>query len=392
MVVPSKKKIVLLGMMTKIPVGGVQWLMAQYVIGFQRLGYDVYYVEAHARTPSMFTEFEGEDASLKAAKFINGVMTRLGLEDKWAFHALHSDGRVYGMSDTRLKELYASADLLMNMHGGTIALPEHSATNRLLYLGTDPVELEIELFNNDQNAIEFLKPHRAFYTWGVNYGNPDCLVPETKLFDFHPSLPPVVMDLWDNPFKESPDAALTTIGNWRQPWREITFRGEVYHWSKHLEFMKFIDLPSRTNQPLELALSSYEEEDKRMLEGKGWRVRHGLDVSLEMEPYQKYIQQSRGEFTVAKDQNVRLRSGWFSERSATYLAAGRPVITQETGFSNVVPSGEGLFGFTTLDEAAAAIEAINSDYPRHCRRARELAREYFNYDVVLPKLLSQTGL
>src|SRR3982751_6034090 len=112
MVVPSKKKIVLLGMMTKIPVGGVQWLMAQYVIGFQRLGYDVYYVEAHARTPSMFTEFEGEDASLKAAKFINGVMTRLGLEDKWAFHALHSDGRVYGMSDTRLKELYASADLL----------------------------------------------------------------------------------------------------------------------------------------------------------------------------------------------------------------------------------------------------------------------------------------
>ena len=174
--------------------------------------------------------------------------------------------------------------------------------------------------------------------------------------------------------------------------REMTLDGEIYHWSKHWEFMKFIDLPRRTAQPFELALSSYEQADREMLQSHGWRIVRALDFSQDMDAYRQYIRASRGEWTVAKDQNVRLRSGWFSDRAATYLAAGRPVVTQETGFSNVLPTGCGLFGLGSMEEIVAAIDEINADYTRHSRGAAELAREYFEAEKVLRKLLQEAGV
>ena len=385
------KKVVLLGMMSRMPVAGNVWLIAHYMVGLQRLGYDPYYVEAHARTPTMLMTSRDDDGSARAAAFIAGVMERFGFGDRWAFHALHDDGRCYGMTEGELSRLYDSATLIVNMHGGTVPRPEHYATGRLVYLGTDPVEVEVELFHGHQGAIEFLEPHCAFFTWGENYGNPDCRVPVSDRFHFVPTRAPVVMDLWQGEATAG-GRAFTTIGNWRQAWRTIEFQGETYHWSKHLEFLKFLDVPTRTAQEFELALGSYTEDDQRMLEEKGWRVRSGLEVSLELDRYRDYIAASRGEFTVAKDQNVRLRSGWFSERSSQYLASGRPVITQDTGFGNVLPTGEGLFAFSTVDEIEGAVEAINSDYDRHCRAATEVAREYFSYEVVLPRMLHEVGL
>ncbi|HEV2089273.1 MAG TPA: hypothetical protein VGR21_13265, partial [Cryptosporangiaceae bacterium] len=170
------------------------------------------------------------------------------------------------------------------------------------------------------------------------------------------------------------------------------FEGEVYTWSKHHEFLKIIDLPRRVDQPFELALGSYKEADQRVLEANGWSVRSGLEVSADPEVYRRYIASSRGELTVAKDQNVRLRTGWFSERSATYLAAGRPVIQQDTGFGNAFPTGKGVFGFWDLDGAVAAVEAVNADYPGNRRAATELAREFLNYDVVLSDILDHMGM
>jgi hypothetical protein len=270
-------------------------------------------------------------------------------------------------------------------------LPEHYATGRLVYLGTDPVDREIEIHNNVQETIDYLAPHSAFFTWGENYGNPDCKIPVTDRFDFKPTRPPVVMDLWE-PYSNGTGPAFTTIGNWRQGRRELVFEGELYRWSKHYEFLKFLDLPARTNQEFELALSHYDDADQQLLESKGWKVRPALSFSDDIDAYRDYIVQSRGEFTVAKDQNVRLRSGWFSERSATYLASGRPVITQETGFSNILPSGEGLFGFLTMEEIEQAVESINSDYGAQSAAASSIAQEYFNYEVVLPQLLSDVGI
>jgi hypothetical protein len=384
--IAAKKKIVLLGMMSQMPVAGVVWQTMHYLVGLRRLGYDVYYVESHARTPTMLMESETDDSSAKAARFIGSIAKRFDFFDRWAFHALHDDGQCYGMTHLELLQLYDSADLLINMHGGTQPLPEHTKTGRLVYLETDPVQLQIELKEGNQETLDFLEPHVAYFTFGENYGGPDCRLPVTGRFQFVPTRQPVVLDFWE----QQPDvsaAAFTTIGNWRQPWRVVRLDGEVYRWSKHLEFCKFIELPARTGAQFELALGQYTPQDKQLLESSGWRVRDAPSFTMNIDPYREYISQSRGEFTVAKDQNVRLRSGWFSDRSATYLAAGRPVITQDTGFGNVLPVGEGLFAFSTMDDVASAVDAINSDYPRHRRAAREIARQFFDSQTVLSHLV-----
>jgi GT2 family glycosyltransferase len=388
---PASKKIVLLGMMTRIPVAGVVWQTAQYLVGLERLGFEPYYVETHARTPSMLMEREEDDSSAKAAVFIDRVMRRFGMRDRWAFYALHDDDRCFGMSRPQLKRLYDSALALINLHGGTEPfLPELRQSERLVYLETDPVQLQVELHQDLQQTIDFLEPHCAFFTFAENYGAPDCRLPVQDRFPLQPTRQPVVLDFWRP--RDVDATKLTTVGNWRQPWRSVNFNGEEYTWSKHYEFMKFLDLPRRTAQPLELALSSYEEEDKQMLEERGWHVRHALDISTEPDPYRDYIAESRGEFTVAKDQNVRLRTGWFSDRSATYLAAGRPVICQDTAFSNFLPTGAGLHGFSTMEDILEAIDAINSDYERQRRAAVEIARDYFAHDVVLGDLLERVGV
>lgn len=387
----SKPKLVLLGMMSKMPVAGVVWQTIHYLIGFQRLGFEVYYVEAHGCTPRCFMTTESDDGSANAAAFIEGVMRRFDLSHRWAYDPRWHDDRHFGMSRSALKNLYNEAAVVINLHGGTEPLPEHSATGRLVYLETDPVELQIELHDNKQHAMAFLEPHCAFFSFGENFGAPDCKLPMSELFDFKPTRQPVIMDFWETSGNSEAEM-FTSIGNWRQEHRQVHFMGETYHWNKEYEFLKFIDLPSRTAQKFELALSSYESADKELLESKGWRVRHGLDISTDADVYRNYIGNSRGEFTVAKDQNVRLRTGWFSDRSATYLAAGRPVITQETGFSNILPTGTGLFRFTTMENLLVAIDAINSDYVTHARAAHGIARDYFNYDVVLRDLIHHIGL
>lgn len=390
----GRKKIVVLGMMSRMPVAGVVWQTLHYLLGFQRLGYEVYYVETHGATPRHFFGDETDNGWQKAAGFVDEVLRRFDLQHQWAYRGRFNSGQSYGLSDRTLDDLYRSADLIVNLHGGTQPLAEHCATGRLVFLETDPVEIQIQLHDNSQDAIDYLSPHRAFFTFGENYGNADCGLPVSERFHFQPTRQPVLCDIWEHNGNGAAEA-LTTIGNWCQPRRQVVFRGEVYHWSKHYEFLKFIELPTRTTpQPFELALSrnSLNGDDSRLLASKGWRVRDALAFSDDMDAYRHYITSSRGEFTVAKDQNIRLRSGWFSDRSATYLAAGRPVITQETGFSNILPTGRGLFAFSTLDEAADAVEQINADYQAHSRAAREIAHEYFSAERVLSSLLERVGL
>src|SRR5262249_20332972 len=203
---------------------------------------------------------------------------------------------------------------------------------------------------------------------------------------------PVLLDLWESgpPAKNE----FTTVCNWKQDGRDIDYEGETYYWSKHREFLKFIDLPRRIRQPVELAtgLVNVDPAVQRMLESHGWRLVDAHPFTTDPWPYRDYVRASPGEFTVAKDQNVRLNSGWFSERSACYLAAGRPVITQDTGFGKFLPTGEGLFAFKTMEKILAAFEAIRSDYDRHSRAARAIAKEYFKAETVLAKLIDDLGL
>jgi hypothetical protein len=394
--VAPRPKIVLLGIMTRHPVGGVIWQTLHYLEGLRRLGFDVHYVESGGHQPSALLVPDGGedgDRSAWAAAFLARTLEALDLGDRWAFHALHADGRCYGMSEGKLKESYRSAELIINLHGATLPTREQAETGRLVYLETDPVWIQIELYRGLKRTADFLDLHSSFFTFGENYGRQVCALPVDARYDFRPTRQPVVMDFWE-PNGTRPGSSFTTVGNWKQKWRDVEYRGEIYRWSKHHEFLKFLDLPTRTGASFELALSprGCDEEDRRRLEEAGWSVRNALDFSTDPVAYRSYIQRSLGEFTVAKDQNVRFRTGWFSDRSATYLASGRPVLTQDTGFGAVLPIGEGLIPFLTEDEAEAGVDALRSDYPRHARAAREIAREWFAHDVVLPRLLEEAGV
>jgi GT2 family glycosyltransferase len=389
--VNQPKRIVLLGMMTKMPVAGVVWQTLHFLLGLRRLGFEPYYAEAHARTPSMLMRHSDDDGSGRAAEFIDGVMRRFDLGDRWAYQALHDDGRCYGTSEERLFALYDSAELIINLHGGTAPRPEHVRGGRLVYLETDPVLLQAELHRHRAETIEFLEQHCAFFTFGENWGSPDCGLPPTSRFHFRPTRQPVFMELWSSAATEG-SGRFTTIGNWRQRWRDVELDGRTYTWSKNVEFEKYLALPRRTGAEFELALAAYESSDRELLEDQGWLVRNAASISEDIDAYRAYISGSLGEFTVAKEQNAVLRSGWFSDRSATYLAAGRPVVTQETGFSNVLPTGCGLHAFSTIDEAAAAVELVLGDYERERRRARELAEEHFRSDIVLGEMLATVGV
>jgi len=384
-------RIAVLGMMTKIPVAGVVWQTLHYLLGLRRLGFDVYYLEAHARAPSMLMESEAQDGGALAAAFIDRVLRRFGFADRWAYQALHADGRWFGCSEREVQALYDGAELIFNLHGGTAPRPEHSRTGRLVYVETDPVQLQVELHHGIPETIEFLEQHCAFFTFGENWGQDDCGLPRTTMFDFRPTRQPVCLDLWE-PLDDTVAPGFTTVGNWRQRWREVSFDGRAYSWSKHAEFEKYLTLPSRTGRHFELALSGHDEVDEQRLLAHGWDVRDALELSRDLDRYHEYLRGSYAEFTVAKEQNVVLRSGWFSDRSATYLAAGRPVITQETGFSNVFPTGEGLYGFSTMDEAVAAVEAVCANYERARGCAHDIAREYFASERVLGDMLEAVGV
>lgn len=385
------ERVVVLGFMSHFPVAGVAWQTLHYLVGLRRLGYDVVYAEAHGCSPSKLMRTEDDDGGARAAEYINGILRRFGLGDRWAYIERDPGNRRFGPMSADFASLCRDSAFVLNLHGGHMPAEDITAGHHLVYVGTDPVEVETEVHEKKPETIAFLDAHIAHFTFGENLGRPGCLVPAPERFRFHPTRQPVVLDFWEG-FPVAPGAPFTTIGNWRQPWRTITLDGVTYRWSKHLEFERFLALPRRTSQPFELALSSFTPDDRATLETHGWRVVEALSVSQDLDAYREYIGASRGEFTVAKEQNIRLRSGWFSDRAATYLAAGRPVVTQDTGFGEVLPTGDGLFAFQTLDEAAEAIARIVSDEDRNRRAAREIARECFAHEVVLGRMLDDLGV
>jgi hypothetical protein len=204
-----------------------------------------------------------------------------------------------------------------------------------------------------------------------------------------PTRQPVVVDLWRHALP--PGTRYTTITTWHNEGKDVTYRGQTYSWTKDRAFQKVLDLPRRARVPFELA-TTVDDAVKRSLTALGWYVRESLSLSSELDQYRSYLQQSRGELTAARDQYTRPNTGWFSDRTACYLAAGRPVITEETGFSRHLPTGRGLFAFRTIEDALAAVAAIEADYPAHCRAAAEIAEEYFAAEKVIGHLMARAGL
>ena len=386
-------KLVVLGMMGRCPFGGQTWLYLNWLRGLARLGHDVWYVEDDATWPYDPRADAVSDDPAYAVDYLARVLARVGLPGKWAYRALwKGQDACYGLSRAGLLDLYRSCDAILNVCGATVLNDDHRLAPRRVYVETDPVGNQLELAVGKEKTLAVLSAHDDIVTYGENYGLPGCGVPLTGPFRYLKTRQPIDLELWPMAF----DAAApryTTVGNWRQQGHDVDWNGDTYRWSKHHEFLKFVDLPRRTDRArFELCLNIDDPADRRLLLDHGWTLTSPLAMSLDPFGYQGFFRASRGEWTVAKDQNVRLQSGWFSERDASYLATGKPVIAQSTGFERFLPTGQGLFAFRTMDEVLAAVDVIETDYPRACRAARAIAEEYLEAGRVARRLLEDLGL
>jgi hypothetical protein len=381
---PRKRLTILCsGYLVRYPVGGHSWHHFQYLLGLRRLGHEVVFFEDYGWPDSCYDPGRGAMTSDPAygIAYVTRLMRRYGLDGCWCY--LAEDGRAYGMPRDRLAAVCATADLYLNL-SNVNWIPELDQCRHRVLVDTDPGLTQL-------GAHGLGKPlawYHALVTYGENIGTPRSAIPTGGLV-WHPTRQPVVIDQWAG---AAPGGRVyTTVGKWNSVGRDVTWAGQTYGWSKRAEWLRFVDLPARTGVPFELAMN-VDPADAPLLAAHGWRFTDPRTVSRDPWRYQRYVQASRGEFTVAKDLNVRLRSGWLGDRSPCYLAAGRPVVMQDTGFGDVLPLGPGLHAVHTVEEAAEALAVIEADYARACAHASEVARAHFSADRVLGDLLRVAGL
>ena len=404
--VKSRKRFVVLGTMSVDPFAGMAWMHMQFAAGLRRLGHDVHYFEVSKNWPYDPIRASRVSDSEYALPYLERTLKQFGLDDHWAYRRSYTDMAWFGPDAAIAESLMRDADAVFNITGTSRLAQQGLTTSRLVYVGTDPVHPELQHASGVQVMREIIDEHDDVLTYGENIGRSGCTIPPLpKLRGWMRQ--PVLLDLWEN--DRTAGGNYTTVGNWRQSGREVDFEGETYLWSKHHEFLKIIDVPTRVTAGVELATNlltpaSINPENEvvpafglvddahELLLANNWRLSDACALTLDPWSYRDYICNSRGEFTVARDLNVRLRSGWFSERSACYLAAGRPVITQNTAFGAVLPTGEGLFAFDSSDEAVAAFEIVEADYEKHSRAAMDIAREYFEAETVLSRMLRDLGI
>ena len=384
----SRGKVVVLHFVGQMPLAGIAWQAMHYVLGLERLGYEAWYVEDHGANPyDPRANSVVMDCTYNVA-YVRHMMESYGLGDRWAYWDAINDVW-HGLPREAVHRLYREADALINLCGAARLRDEHMACPRRIMIDTDPVYEQIKYAEADPAARAYLDAHTHFFTYGENVGGPGWIVPLCGI-PWRGTRPPVVIEEWPTD-EESPDC-FSTIATWENKGKNIAFGGETYLWSKHMNFLRFLDLPKRLKQCFNMAMLPPTPEIEAQVAGAGWRLVDPRPISASMESYAAFIAGSRGEFTVAKDIYVRPNSGWFSDRSVCYLAAGRPVVTMRTGFSRFYPVGDGLFEYSDSEEAAAAIETINGDYRHHSRAARMMAAEYFNSDSVISELMAEVGV
>jgi hypothetical protein len=384
----KRGRVVLLHFVAQMPLAGIAWQALQYLVGLEKLGFDVWYVENHGANPydprisSVVTDCDYNVAYLKA------TLDRFGLGDRWAYWDAIND--VYhGLPRERVFALLKSADALINLCGSTRLRDEHLHCPVRIMVDTDPVYEQIKYAKADPAARAYLDAHTHFFTYGENVGGPGWIVPLCGI-PWKPTRPPVVLDLW--PEAPGEPECFSTIATWENKGKDIEFQGQSYVWSKHVNFMRFLDLPQRSKQCFTMAMLPPSADIEATVLRQGWKLVDPRPVSATLEHYSNFIRDSRGEFTVAKDIYVRPKSGWFSDRSVCYLASGRPVVTMATEFSRFYPVGEGLFEYTDTAGAMAAIAAVSADYRRHAKAARRLAAEFFASDRVVGAMMDEAGL
>ena len=319
------------------------------------------------------------------ARHLADVMDQCGLGDAWS---LSCGATTLGLSRADVVKKARNSPLLINVMGfcndtEILALPERRA-----FLDIDPGFGQMW---RELGLADVFAGHDAHITIGENIGQPDCEIPTCGLA-WITTPQPVVLEDWQATNDFSGDA-FTSIASWRGPFGPVEFRGQTYGLRVH-EFRNFISLPRMSGERFALALEidPVETTDIALLKENGWDLVDPRTAASTLDGYREFIRSSKAELMIAKNMYVRTHGGWFSDRSICYLASGRPVLAQETGFSENYPTGKGLIAFTTLEEAVAGVEEINENYREHCRVAREIAEEYFDSDKVLTRLLQKLGV
>ncbi|MFW6058689.1 MAG: glycosyltransferase family protein [Phycisphaeraceae bacterium] len=385
------------GLAATYPFGGVFWDYIQYVLGFHQLGHEVLYLEdtgkwCYSPRRQTFVE-EGHDNADHLRQQLQTLEPDLA--ERWFFR--DATGQTFGKDWPQAKAFCRDADLFINVSASCWMREEYFAARRVAFIDSDPMYtqasvpayLDGTLDEAGRGRIEMLRRHDVFFTFGETIHEADARVP-TGLFDWIPTRQPVVLDSFA-PHAVAVDRRprrFTTVASW-EPTEDGPFVEGVQYYGKSVEFKRFLDLPRRVSAPIELALSG--EYPQACLEDRGFRVRDAYPVSSDPWVYRDYLAHSLGEWSVAKHAYAASLSGWFSCRSACYLALGVPAVVQDTGFSRRLPTGEGLLAFRTLDEAAAAIEEVVARPERHARAARALAVEQFDAAHVLQDLLDRAA-
>jgi hypothetical protein len=379
----GRLRVVVLGYIVRCPLGGMVWHHLQYVLGLQQLGHDVWFVEDSDDVSSSCYDPTRDVSDTNATyglEFTKRTFDRVGLGDRWAYYDAHT-ARWLGPAGSRILAECRTADLVLNVSGANPLRPWLVDVPIRAYIDTDPGFTQIRNLSSPVRHERSVR-HSVFFSFAEGIASGTSYVPDDG-FPWQPTRQPVVLDAWPvTPGR--PDGRFTTVMQWDSyPPRE--FAGRRFG-MKSESFAEYVDLPSRVGPILEVAVGGATSPRDQLRE-HGWHVRSSLEPTRDPWTYQSYIQASTGEFSVAKHGYVTSRSGWFSERSAVYLASGRPVVAQDTGFSRVLPVGEGLLAFSSPDEATAALDDVRTRYDRHWRAARELAAEHFDARNVLGALI-----
>jgi hypothetical protein len=361
------------GVARRTDCGGHVWALLQWVLGFRRLGWQVLFLDR-------LEGAEGARASPEVERFVR-VMDGFGLAGHYSLD-LGNGAPPVGLDRAEVLRRTEGADLLLNIMGYLRDEEVLARASKRVFLDIDPG------FGQMWRALgqcDLFAGHDAFVTVGANVGRDGCRIPACGL-DWIPTRPPVVLELW--PASEDAGHRFTSVGAWRGPFDPIVYEGETYGLRVH-EFRRFAGVPRASGLPFEVALDidPADQADARLLESGGWSLADPGRVAGGPNAYQRYVRGSRAEFMIAKAMYVRTASGWFSDRTACYLASGRPVVVQDTGIGGDLEAGEGLLTFDTPDEAVEAVRRVDSEWPRHARAARELARRHFDSDVVIDRLV-----
>ncbi len=379
--VTSRLRIIVSGLIAQYPLGGVTWDYLQYVVGLARLGHDVYYFEDTGQWPyNPLEDGLARDCEFNVG-YLGNIMSRFGLGTKWAYRFPYKS-QWFGLPDGERTEVIESADLLINVSCGLQPCSEYRKIRSLAFVDTDPVFTQVKLARGQSDFHRVIDWHDAHFSYGECFSD---AVPPTG-HHWRPMRKPILLSEWrpSTPRRN----VFTTIMNWTS-YKNVTYRGQAYG-QKDVELMRFLELPSKV-APTVLEMAVGPGKTRRpphdLLLRKGWTIVDPMKVCPDLDSYRAYIESSKAEWTVAKNGYVIGQAGWFSGRSACYLAAGRPVVVQDTGFGSVIPIGEGVLTFRTLDEAADAIREVEGNYDRQARAARAIAEEYFDSDKVLSRLL-----